>query len=1631
MLPNYFLFILLLIIIFKLVITELSDHFQYADLSDTGDLINITDNYNLSILVSTSKKIYAGFPPTIRTTIISTITQFSSGITINENNILMSCLDGKILTKININTGEEIELCPSLSFSNPPQKICSISSYDNKIYLIYTELDNGALIPNIIEFTISNLNDPICENYDTTKKLPTLEPITFDNQIACEVISPINENDFHLVCFYVKKEVIEENTIYKIYGNVEQKEYYIFSSNIETDIKVQKIDSNTIRCINKKEIIDIHLKKENEEIIIYNSENAYSNNFDLYSYNNGFIFASSNSKLRIYKDSNYYYYEFSKSSNKVKKILGIYNKMHNYLLFFYQSDNSINYISLQNFTKFFNIKINSYKYLMKYETSYDFDYSKFISPKDDYGNIEYYSWGNSGGGSIGSISFYSFSDSSTILNVYADPRNNMAFIFTFELISETNEFEIKLQPPFNVTFAMKECLYTCDACFYNYESCDIVNCQKEYSFFRNMDETDKTNCAPNNQSIKNYIYNEETNYFEECFQTCSFCSLNKSFSSSINQNCLVCSDGYQKSYEYMGNCYKNDINDNSDKIIINKEDESFTTVNSCQETSKHYKINNTGECISDCPTISLYKKYTFQYVDYLNYDYDPTIPLYIIEEEMPPKYLFGNLCLEKCPLGTELNEDNNECVCKDSSLQDEETKLICNSMNSNIDSTIIINLDSTINGNSGMNEIDSCISINKRFYLHDIKQCIENGCPEGYYQFNFDCYSDGCPQNTYEISNKNCKSSFDYCYIELNFTSICSNEPINEYIYNFNNTNQYLKSCDESLIYTIKKEKTYLYNNICYLSCPENTQEDEENMKCICKYYKYYLNNDLYNYICFSEKEKCKQYIPVLDSKICLNSINDCIELGYKIFNNECFSQDCPINTGLKEVQHCFCLYYFYNDSNSYNCFSNEETCESKNYKYSNLHSKECFSSIEDCISKGYNYIYMNYCYKDSCPENTEIDETISISIYKICISNLPYFKYDIENYVDFCTIYELMDKSCIINYKTGHYLGNISKNVESIIYDDSFLQNEQKIILGNNIVYEITTSNFDINQRNNYNLSFIDFSECENILKKYYGIDYLLIFKYDVQVNKSFPIIVEYKVYNPKTKQQLDLSICNGNKIIISAPLVLDNYSLDLYNNFSEKGIDVFNKDDLFYRDICKTFTTNVSTDIILSDRRKVYYQDNKYFCENGCEYLSYDIKNQYVKCNCEIKNYFDDRIEKSYFNFENDKLTSFFSIKTYANIACLKCYHLLFNKDGFIYNFGNFLILFALLLFIILMILFYSKFESNIKNLISQILPIMNKTLNKNIIENDLLSGKNNVNLNKKNKIVKKKKIKKKKKKIKMKIGKKIEDTTFKKENSIDKLNLKNKENNKNINNNDINYKISILKTNNDENEDILNDEELNNLEYGKAKIIDKRNFSEYYLSLLKKKHILLFSFIPMNDYNLMHIKICLFLYIFSLYFAANALFFSDSTMHKIYQDKGNFNLLYQLPKILYSAIISLSLNFLIKLFALSEKNILMLKESKTKEELEQKSQQTLACLKLKFNLFYIFGTIFIIIFWYYVAVFCAVYKNTQVILIEDTLLSILSSLLYPFALNLIPSFMRILSIKFENFPILYNISKIASLF
>ena len=53
------------------------------------------------------------------------------------------------------------------------------------------------------------------------------------------------------------------------------------------------------------------------------------------------------------------------------------------------------------------------------------------------------------------------------------------------------------------------------------------------------------------------------------------------------------------------------------------------------------------------------------------------------------------------------------------------------------------------------------------------------------------------------------------------------------------------------------------------------------------------------------------------------------------------------------------------------------------------------------------------------------------------------------------------------------------------------------------------------------------------------------------------------------------------------------------------------------------------------------------------------------------------------------------------------------------------------------------------------------------------------------------------------------------------------------------------------------------MNLFEYKIALIYDKRTYFEYYWSLLKSKHIFLFSFVPSNDYNSPIIKMSIFFF------------------------------------------------------------------------------------------------------------------------------------------------------------------------
>ena len=76
-----------------------------------------------------------------------------------------------------------------------------------------------------------------------------------------------------------------------------------------------------------------------------------------------------------------------------------------------------------------------------------------------------------------------------------------------------------------------------------------------------------------------------------------------------------------------------------------------------------------------------------------------------------------------------------------------------------------------------------------------------------------------------------------------------------------------------------------------------------------------------------------------------------------------------------------------------------------------------------------------------------------------------------------------------------------------------------------------------------------------------------------------------------------------------------------------------------------------------------------------------------------------------------------------------------------------------------------------------------------------------------------------------------------------------------------------------------------------------------------------------------------------------------------------------------------------------------------------------KTKKCIKAKFILFYIFDFLLLILFWCYISCFCFVYKNTQLHVIKDTLLSFGITLLYPIGLYLLPGLLRISSLKARN--------------
>ena len=722
---------------------------------------------------------------------------------------------------------------------------------------------------------------------------------------------------------------------------------------------------------------------------------------------------------------------------------------------------------------------------------------------------------------------------------------------------------------------------------------------------------------------------------------------------------------------------------------------------------------------------------------------------------------------------------------------------------------------------------------------------------------------------------------------------------------------------------------------------------------------------------------KCKDYSikSLIDDK-CISCKNG----YYPILNNE----------GDSFVK---CLKYPFEEKYLYLIKNN---CSKDNNKF----IPNNITCINDCsMDKIYRYEFNNVCYK-KCPSNTKQSKNNEFYCEISCTEEFPYEIIENQQCVSNCSISDLIKHRCKINFKVQNEQkktnlgikivkeilnGNLGDLLEQVLQNKSIVFNE------NNTIHHITSLN---NQNDNNNLSSIVFGDCEDRLKDRYNIwnEEIIIYKIEHKIEGFNIPIIEYVLFNQNGSIRLNLSICENVKVEYNIPVLINEKELYKYDPLSD-----------FYNNECNKYSTDGKVDMTLFDRKNEFNKNNLSLCESKCDFNGYNKTTSDAICNCNIEN--DLFYSISDIN-ENSLLYEIKNEKSSSNLGVTQCYNIFTSPEDIKSNSGFFLLLIILVIFLIVFILFCIKGRNLLENEIDEI--IHKKFKNDNIEKKSkrkALSTKNvvtSINLERSTN----KKRKKKKNQNNKNQNKSINKTKSKKIN-----------NDNNISNNKVINKSTKNLIEN-KNLDIDNDYELNKLSYIDALKYDKRSCCDYYTSLIKNKQIIAFTFCSFNDYNSGIIKKYIFFLSFALHYTINALFFTDSTMHKIYEDDGKYNISYQFPKILISSICStIILRIMLITLVLTDKSVLEVKNQKTKNLAIDMKKKVMKCIKIKYTIFFVLNFILLVLFWFYLTCFNGVYQNTQIYLIENTLISFGISLIYPFIINIIPSALRFCSFDKKN--------------
>ena len=846
-------------------------------------------------------------------------------------------------------------------------------------------------------------------------------------------------------------------------------------------------------------------------------------------------------------------------------------------------------------------------------------------------------------------------------------------------------------------------------------------------------------------------------------------------------------------------------------------------------------------------------------------------------------------------------------------------------------------------------------------------------CANDYYQkietkYNqlFECFTKEIDNYVFnEISNyyEKCYDTCETCIKQKNYNeyigtktnqqcTLCKDGYLFQPLSLDNKIGNCLKECDP--LYGIDDSQKNCVN--CKLSDMYHIKG--ANIKCqslidISKDY-YLLYNDPYNI-----------FVPCADGTARKNNIYECEKV-------------CDLNTH----------YWYTNHQGEVKC-TNGLSCDIYDRSIFVESSKQCVLNCMNTLDSYCTKCIINdlFLYDGKCIENCPIGYEKDYKTHT-CI---PILK---------CNTYEITSKEIL---KEGEF----DNAFKTYFYDyinkfDNLLFNDVKVVKGNNYTIELFKSDLcEYEVSSNYKISYVNLTECNDILVKKYEIKPYNI----IWIKVDFPKINEsnkyyYQAYNIEKEQIIDLNVCNNIDINIEMDFP-ESIDYKLLKEFYNKGIVLYNGSDDFFNDICFPFYDTNNNDVLINDRRNDYFL-NYSFCDENCE-IKLNFENNKINCKCQMVNNNFDINSTKYQNFKNENIKN-------EHISCFKCHNVVFNKKYFKKN----AVSIVLLVSNVFNLLAYSYFFfGDLKSINFSML----KLIQNNIINIPNPPKKNN---EKESKISKWKNLKNPQKFIQNtnSLNSNIlyqtpssNNSTSVMESSIRKIQKKDLS----ISEIDLcdlsKSKVNIFSEKNKIN-GVFSYISYEDLNFEEAKKLDKRTCSTCLSRIIGKKVIFFLPFSKSYKFEPCSIKVIIFLLQLMIISALICLFFKDKFIYERYKRKKSIGFGYTFKQMwIYCILIGLITSFIIYIFCAiidnGKKNI----------------KEVMGNYKIKIIIFMLFCFILMGLLWYYVSTFCGVFTKTQKAWFYSLIISIFFIFFIQIFYSMILGWIRYKSLNGDN-KALYNV-------